>query len=87
MDVFVYFYEPLPCALDEIEDALDQALGDDGKVTGCGAGEKGSNIDLFTNDKHLSIPSVVDLIQKVLTPLGLPETSRIVIENEKFPIR
>ena len=87
MDVFLYFYEPLPCGLDEIEDWLDQALGVSGEVTGSGVGENGSNIDLLISDEHLAPSQVVQLVRQALLPLGLPESSRIVVARQKFSIR
>jgi hypothetical protein len=87
MDVFLYFYERLPFGLDEVEDALDQALGDSGEVTGTGVGEKGSNVDIRINDESMSTSQVVRLIHQALSHLQLPDFSRILIEDKKFPIR
>ena len=86
MDVFVYFYEPLPCGVDEIEDALDKALRDAGEVTGSGVGAKGSNVDIFISDESLPVARVVDLVRQALLPIHLPESSRIVVGGRKFEI-
>jgi hypothetical protein len=38
MDAFIYTSERLPCGIDELEDALDTALGGRGEITGTGTG-------------------------------------------------
>jgi hypothetical protein len=86
MDVFLYFSDRLPVALDELEDTLDRALQGVGEVTGSGTGEMGSNIDVLVKNENLSKTQVVELVRKALTGLDLPQSSRIVIEDERFPI-
>lgn len=87
MDVFIYFYERLPCGLDEVEDTLERALGDFGEVTGSGTGEKGSNLDLLISDSGPPLNQVLNLIQDALRPLHLPDSSRIVIESKKYALK
>lgn len=46
MFVEIHLPGPLDVDRDEIEDALEEALGADGEVVGAGAGERGSNLDV-----------------------------------------
>lgn len=86
MDVFIYFLERLPVGLDVLEDALDAALADNGEVTGTGAGQTGSNIDLHVTDKNLTAEDVVRLIRRNLSVYGVPKSSRIVIGDNEFSV-
>lgn len=86
MDVFIYFNERLPVGLDELEDALDAALGDEGEVTGTGTGGSGSNLDLFVKDGTMTDVEVVGLVREALTVFAVPKSSKIVIGDKKFSI-
>jgi hypothetical protein len=86
MDIFIYFNERLPVGLDELEDALDAALGDEGEVTGTGAGECGSNLDLFVKNEAMTDGEVVGLVRKALTVFAIPKASKIVIDDKEFSI-
>jgi len=86
MDVFIYFHERLPVGLDELEDALDAALGDQGEVTGTGTGETGSNLDLLVSDTTMTEQEVVQLIRQSLKKFAIPNTSKIVIGGKTFSI-
>lgn len=86
MNVFIYFNERLPVGLDEMEDALDAALGDKGEVTGTGTGERGSNFDLFVNDSDITADEIVGLIRKALVVYKVPKGSKIVIGEKNFSI-
>jgi hypothetical protein len=46
MFVEIHFPHSLEVDRDEIEDDLEDALGDDGEVVGAGTGEAGSNLDV-----------------------------------------
>ena len=81
MDAFLSRTERLPCGLDELEDALDSALGDRGEVTGSGTGRTGSNIDVFIRDDALSEEQDLRLIRRALADYGLPDTTRVVIDG------
>lgn len=82
MDVFIYFAPGVDAAKDEIEDALDEAIGELGEVSGGGIGEKGMTIDVDCEDdvdpKHL-----VDLIRAALKSVGVG-AERIVINGKPF---
>jgi hypothetical protein len=86
VDVFIYFNERLPVGLDELEDALDAALGDIGEVTGTGVGESGSNLDLFLNDIDMTDDEIVGLIKRTLSAYKIPKSSEIVIGEKRFSL-
>ena len=67
-----------------VEDAIDEALGSDGDVTGAGTGENGSNLDLFVEDDALADDKVVGLIQDALRPFTIPDNSEIVIGTKEY---
>lgn len=46
MEVFIYWHGPSGVPRDEIEDVIEDVLGDRGEVTGAGSGMSGSNVDL-----------------------------------------
>lgn len=85
MDIFIYFFERLNIPLDEVEDALDEALGDLGEVTGMGSGESGSNIDLEIADENDS-RQVLTIIRSVLGNLSVPDSSIIEIEGVEYKV-
>ncbi len=85
MDVYIYLIEPCPCGIDELEDALAQALGDIGEVTGSGTGGAGSNIDVFIEDDALSDGQVLDLLREAIADYGIPGSTRVVIDGRPYP--
>jgi hypothetical protein len=85
MDAFIYFVDRLPCGLDEIEDALNSALGDKGEVTGVGTGQTGSNLDVFVKDDAMSEKQALLLIRQTLADYELPGTTRVVIDGSEHP--
>jgi len=86
MDIFLYFSERLPCGLDELEDAIDSALGELGEVTGVGTGEMGSNIDVTIENEEIPKETVVQLIRNALSPFDLPPTSKMVVDEEELEL-
>jgi hypothetical protein len=86
MDVFIYVVGRLPCGIDELEEALDSALGDKGEVTGSGTGETGSNIDVFIRDDAMSEEQTLLLIRRALADYGLPDTTRVVIDGREHTL-
>ena len=86
MDAFIYMNERLPCGMDELEDALESALGDRGEVTGSGTGRTGSNIDVFLRDNAVSEEQALLLIRRALANYGLPGTTRVVIDGTEHPL-
>jgi hypothetical protein len=86
VDAFLYFHKPLPCGLDEIEDALDEVLRGIGEVTGTGTGATGSNLDIELSDDGLSRERLVSLIRKATARFELPPSSRLLIAGEEFSL-
>jgi hypothetical protein len=83
MDAFIYTIERLPCGIDELEDALDLALGGRGEVTGTGTGPAGCNIDVFIKDGAMSEEQALLLIRRALADYELPDTTRVVIDGRE----
>jgi hypothetical protein len=86
MGAFIYMIDRLSCGMDELEDALDSALGDKGEVTGSGTGRAGSNIDLFIRDDAMSQEQALLLIRRALADYGLPGTTRVAIDGREYPL-
>ena len=82
MDVFIYFPPNLGVDKDEIEDALDEAIGDIGEVSGGGIGQKGMNIDLDVED-DADPEELADLVRATLARLNVACT-RIDINGKNF---
>lgn len=77
----MYFSPRLTLARDVIEDALNEALGRRGEVTGAGAGERGSNIDIeIFDDGDVDATAVV---RETLKSLDVPRDTLIVIGGNK----
>jgi hypothetical protein len=72
--------------MDELEDALDSALGDTGEVTGSGTGRTGSNIEVFLRDDAVSEEQALLLIRRALANYGLPGTTRVVVDGREHPL-
>jgi hypothetical protein len=85
MDAFVYIRGTLPRGLDEIEDAIGEALGDAGEVTGSGTGTKGSNFDIEVVDEGLDAAAIVALLRTALTKFQLPP-SVIVVNDVEYTL-
>jgi hypothetical protein len=82
MDVFIYFPPNLGVDKDEIEDALDEVIGNLGEVSGGGIGEKGMNIDLDVED-DADPEELVELIRGVLARFKIACT-KIDINGKNF---
>lgn len=79
MDIFIYL-SPNPGAdRDEIEDALEVALGEAAEVTGAGSGPASSNVDLHVDDQ-VQPDKVLRIVRDTLRKLGVIIT-RIVINR------
>lgn len=76
----------LPCGIDELEDALETALGDRGEVVGTGIGLAGSNFDLFIRDGAMSDEQTLLLIRRVLPDHGLTGMTSVVIDGRKYTL-
>jgi hypothetical protein len=85
MDLFIYLPAGTDIALDELEEALGEAVGEGGRVTGSGSGATGSNVDLRVDDR-LSREKVLAVVRSTLTLLGV-RRARIVLAGVecRFP--
>ena len=54
MDFFFYFFQGLEGSLDEIEDTVQETLGDKGEFTGSGLGKAGASIDVDVNEDEVA---------------------------------
>ncbi len=82
MDIFIYFTPKLSTPKDEIEDALQECLGDRGEVTGSGIGDRGANIDVEVFDsKHPQ--EVLDDVERVLKDLRVPRDTWLVVDGQR----
>jgi len=86
MDAFVYVRDRMPYGLDEIEEALEEALNGSGEVTGSGAGVKGSNFDIEIFDEKADLAAALRIIRGALAQFRLPSSSVIVINEVEYPI-
>lgn len=81
MDVFIYFLDSTSLPLDGIEDALDDAFVGSGEVTGSGAGERGSNIDIEIMDDCMTTKEVKATIRECFERLGIVGPTKVVIDG------
>lgn len=85
MDVYIFIPPPLPVPRDEIEQAIEEALDDDGEVTGGGSGESGANIDVeLFDDEHAR--GQLETIRDVLRRFGVPRGSYVRFGQERFHV-
>ncbi len=87
MNVFIYFYDRLPCGLDQVEDCLAETLDNSGEITGSGTGVSGSNIDIEVIDGKLGEVEVLKMVREGLAVLHLPRSTVIKIEGKAYSIR
>ena len=78
MDIFVYFSLSEEIYLGELEDTIDDLLGDNGEVTGSGIGINGGNIDIEIYDK-----TVLDILIEELRKQNLPSDTYLVIDGNR----
>ena len=76
--IFIYGTARLPCALDEIEDELQDRVQPFAEVTGTGTGESGWNIDLELE----TIEPINHVLQKITEVIAaiLPATDYSKVE-------
>jgi hypothetical protein len=74
--VYVYLRPGLPLGRDELEDMIDDFLGERGEVTGGGAGPAGSNIDIDVRHEA-DVAAVVDGVLGILRDTNVPAGSRV----------
>ena len=69
-EIFIYSSLSLREARGNLEDDLDDYLGETGEVTGGGGGMRGWNIDLEVSDDAL--PKMIERLTDFLTEWGVP---------------
>jgi hypothetical protein len=84
MDIFIYFFEQISYGLDEIEDALNEAFGTKGEVTGSGTGESGSNIDIEIISEDITKSSALVIVRKALSEFDLPLSTIVEVDGEEY---
>lgn len=77
MDGFISLPPNLAIDKDEIEDALDDAIGELGEVSGGAVGEKGMIIDLDLEDDANPL-EIVEILRNALKSLGVTATKIVV---------
>lgn len=66
----------LPIDRDEVEEALEQAFGPDGEVTGAGTGRGGCHLDLEV-EPAVGEEAALARIHEVLSELGISHLARV----------
>lgn len=83
--LFVYWHSPLgDVARDDVEEAIEEALGDLGMITGAGSGRTGSNIDA---DVYGDPEEALAKVRLALSRLPMPEDTVIVLGGNRLPLR
>ncbi len=62
VEIFIYSSQPLGFSKSEVEDDIDEMLGDVGEVTGSGSGQAGWNIDIEIYDPENVTKAQVEII-------------------------
>ena len=81
LDVFIYFPPGMLTPRDEIEDALQECMGERGEVTGGVAGVEGSNLDLLILEDD---ETLMDEIRLTLRKLEISPDTVMVIDGEEY---
>ena len=74
--LYVYLRRGLPLGRDELEDLIEDFLGERGEVTGGGSGSEGSNIDLEVRHDD-DVDAVVEGVLAILRNLDV-RAARVV---------
>ena len=82
MDLFVYFPPNLGIDRDYVEESIQSVLGDIGEVTGGGAGQSGSNVDIEVF-QDIDIDRAIALVSKLLISINAPGETLIVRGDTK----
>jgi hypothetical protein len=83
--IFLYWSGVADLNRDEVEDIIQEALGDDGEVTGGGAGMNRVNIDVEIYDADRSA-LVFRRVSAVVATIGLPDNAYWKWEYADTPI-
>jgi hypothetical protein len=88
MFVDLYFPPGLDFDRDEIQQAIEAALGADVEVVGAGVGREGSNLDLALSEE-VDRTVALQAIERTLTRLGIPDATLIQISDadERITLR
>ena len=82
MDVFIYFTPRLATPREEIEDALQEHLGNRGEITGGGSGKRGANIDIEIFDDQRGA-ELLPGIMRILRHLGVPQDTYLDVDGQR----
>lgn len=78
MQIFIYFELNEDIDIDDLEESIDEILGDEGEVTGRGMGISGGNLDI-----ELFEETILEDFLKKLRELEFPQDTYYVIHGEK----
>ena len=82
--IFIYFFSKREnIDSDDVEDAINDVLGEKGEVTGAGSGASGSNLDVQVYGNPLDF---LDMMRSVLRELEVPVDTVVAIGEEDFPV-
>ena len=81
---FIYFFSKLEnIDRDDVEDDINDVLGEKGAVTGAGSGASGLNLDVQVYGDPLDF---LDIMRSVLRELEVPVDTVFAIGEERFPV-
>ena len=78
MDIFIYFKLNRDIDIDDLEESIEEILGDEGEVTGSGMGISGGNLDIELWDE-----TILEDFLKKLRELEFPQDTYYVINDKK----
>ncbi|MGI5289110.1 hypothetical protein ACQEVF_38005 [Nonomuraea polychroma] len=81
MEVFIYWLGDAWTSRADIEDAIEEVLGDQGEVTGTGAGDTGGNVDIEIFDDADTERLMSEIVQAISD--GLPKNAYYVFADDE----
>jgi hypothetical protein len=86
MEVFINAAPGFGRPRDEVEDAIEEFLGQRGVVTGGGAGELGANIDIEIHGDDIDSGMLVEGLRALLISLSVPANTEIVFNGKSYSV-